>query len=206
MSCETLRHNPTWPSEPGTLRDVTYVSYVSLPIVVVLWMLQGLGEQGWSLDWLQAQPPLLQGYWWVELAPGPTSRLVLNCFMCFGHGSLSLSAGCEPWPRNTGRQRSQQYTPTGANRLWGEFQNCVQQYWHYQGRLRWQKYLLLVSQFLGSVSTCFCLLGWCFKITKWVPFPYGPCAFQYGVFALILGSSEFTCEPLESRFLFLAVL
>lgn len=161
------------------------------------------------------------GPWWAGLVPGltagPTTTSAgvlvgragswIHCKACpqllrvlWAGFSLFLSAGCEPWPRNTGRQRSQRDTPTGANRLWGKFQNCVQQYWHYQGRLRWQKYLLLVSQFLGSISTCFCLLGWCFKITKWVPFTYGPCAFQYGVFALILGSSEFTCEPLESRF------
>ena len=57
-----------------------------------------------------------------------------------------------------------------------------------------------VSQFPGSVSVGSCLSGRCFKISKWVPFTYGPCVSQYGVFVLVFRSSEFACTPFRSGF------
>ena len=53
---------------------------------------------------------------------------------------------------------------------------------------------------LGSILTGSCLSGSCFKINKYVPFSYGPWAFQSVVFALVFRYSEFMREPFKSMF------
>ena len=38
-----------------------------------------------------------------------------------------------------------------------------------------------MSQSSGHIPACSCFSGRCFKISKWIPFTYGPCTFHSGV-------------------------
>lgn len=56
--------------------------------------------------------------------------------------------------------------------------------------VRWtktKKWFLFLSLSLGEVPAIFCFSSRCFKVSKWVSFTYGPCAFQISVLALFPG-------------------
>ena len=55
----------------------------------------------------------------------------------------------------------------------------------------------------GSVPTRSYLSDRCFKISKWVAFTYGPCAFQSGVFVLGFELDESVHDLIKSRFFIL---
>lgn len=67
-----------------------------------------------------------------------------------------------------------------------------------QSGLKSYKWPLPVTQSLGSVPAGSCLHSRYFN--KWIPFTHSPCAFQFAVLVLVLGSSQSVHKHLTSRF------